>query len=64
MKKKYKQMTKNSTVATVRNLKKEKKKKKSEMPHQSTVTTTVLAQCKHTECTVPKHCSGIAAFYI
>ena len=28
------------------------------MSHQSTVTATVLAQCKHTECTVPKHCSG------
>ena len=28
------------------------------MPHQSTVTATVLAQCKHFECIVPKHCSG------
>ena len=43
------------TVATV-----QKKKK----PHQSTVTATMLSQCKHIECTVPKHCSGIAAFYI
>ena len=31
------------------------------MPHQNTITATVLAQCKHTECTVPKHCSDIAA---
>ena len=24
----------------------------------------MLAHCKHAECTVPKHYSGIAAFYI
>ena len=39
-------------------LKKRKKKKKGKVSHQSTVTATVLAQCKHTECTVPKHYSG------
>ena len=32
------------------------------MPHQSTDTATVLAQSKHTECTVPKHYSGIGVF--
>ena len=31
---------------------------KSRGPHQSTVTATVLIQCKHYECTVPKYCSG------
>ena len=46
------------TVATIRSWKKKKK------PHQNTVTATVLAQYKYTECTVSKHCSGIAAFYI
>ena len=44
-----------STVATVQ--KKKKKKKEGKMPHQSTVTATVLIQCKHTKCIVPKHCS-------
>ena len=38
--------------------KKKRKKKKRKVPHQSTVTATVLAQCKHFECIVPKHCSG------
>ena len=38
--------------------KKKKKKKKSKVPHQSTITATVLAQYKHTEYIVPKHCSG------
>ena len=28
------------------------------MPHQSTVTATVFTQYKHTEGTMPKHCSG------
>ena len=28
---------------------------KKKVPHQSTVTATVLAQCKHTKCIVPKH---------
>ena len=64
-KKKYKRKTKKkktvTIVATVRNWEKKKKKKKSKMPHQNTITATVLAQCKHTECTVPKHCSDIAA---
>ena len=44
------------TVATIRSWKKN--------PHQNTVTATVLLQYKYTECTVPKHCSGIAAFYL
>ena len=38
------------TVATIQNW-------KEKMPHQNTVTDIVLAQCKYTECTVPKHCS-------
>ena len=42
---------------------KKEKDKKSEVPHQSTVTATMFAQCKHIECTVPKYCSGIAAFH-
>ena len=44
--------------------KKKKRKEKGNVPHQNTVTATVLAQCKHIECTIPNHCSGIAAFYI
>ena len=44
------------TVATIRSWEKN--------PDQNTVTATVLAQYKYTECTVLKHCSGIAAFYI
>ena len=32
------------------------------MSHQSTVTATMPTQCKHTECTVPKHCSGYWCF--
>ena len=39
-------------------IKKKNLKKKGEVSHQSTVIATVLTQCKHTECTVPKHCSG------
>ena len=37
---------------------------KKKNPHQSNVTATVFAQCKHSECTVPKHCSDISAFII
>ena len=44
------------TVATIRSWEKN--------PDQNTVTATVLAQYKYTECTVSKPCSGIAAFYI
>ena len=56
MKKKKKTIT---TVVTVSLFETEKKKK---MSHQSTVTATVLVQCKYTECTVPNRCSGLAAF--
>ena len=45
------------TIATIP----KKKKKKGKVPHQSTVIAIVLAQCKHIECTVPKHCSSIVA---
>ena len=41
---------------------KKEKEKKSKVPHQSTVTATMLAQYKHIECTVSKYCSDIAAF--
>ena len=41
------------TIATV--------PKKSKVSHQSTVTATMLVQCKHTDYTVPKHYSGTAA---
>ena len=41
-----------------------KKKKKKGSRNQSIVVATVLAQCKHAECTMSKHCSGIAALYI
>ena len=42
------------TVATI-------PKKKGKVPHQSTITATVLAHYKHTECIVPKHCNNIDA---
>ena len=42
---------------------KKEKEKKSEVPHQSTVTATMLAQFKHIECIVPKHCNDIATFH-
>ena len=35
---------------------------KKKNPHQSNVTATVFAQCKHSECTVPKYCSGYWLF--
>ena len=41
---------------------KKENEKKSEVPHQSTVTATMLVQYKHIECIVPKYCSDIAAF--
>ena len=50
------------TVVSVQNLNKRLKKKK--VLHQSTVSATVLTQYKHSECTVPKYCSGIGAFII
>ena len=37
---------------------KKEKEKKSKVPHQSTITATVLAQYKHTECTMPKYYRG------
>ena len=53
------------TVVSVQNLNKRlKEKKKKKVPHQSAVAATVLAQYKHSECTVPKYCSGIGAFII
>ena len=45
-------------------LKEKKKTQKKDSRNQSTVAVTVLAQYKHTECTAPKYCGGIATFYI
>ena len=56
-KKKYQKKTKQNKIVTI-------VATVEKSAHQSIVTATALAQCKHTECTVPKHCSGIAAFYI
>ena len=40
------------------------KKKKYIYIYICSVVATVLAQCKHTDSTVSKYCSGIAAFYM
>ena len=73
---KYKQKTKkNSTtratmpsgiVATVQNLNKRVEKKKEKKEKRLTKPLLQLQCCivKYVGCTIPKYCSGIAAFYI
>ena len=42
----------------------EKEKKGKDSRNQSTIATVLYQQCKYTEWTMLKHCSGIATFYI
>ena len=59
----YKEERKDKKTKSTKQIGEEKKKKKGSR-NQSIVVATVLAQCKHAECTMSKHCSGIAALYI